>query len=234
MPNAIVTGGTQGIGKATVEKLLSEGFTVATCARNKEDLNNLKVQWADQYPDSKLITIKTDLSKKEEVLAFAEDIKRSFETIDILVNNAGIYYPGNICDEPDGSLEQMLSTNLLSVYHLTRALLPQLKAQRSGYIFNICSVASLKAYPGGGSYSISKYALLGFSENLREELKADNIKVVSVCPGATNSRSWEGSGIDPERIMDPTDVSEMIWATYTLSSKANVDMLVMRPQLGDL
>lgn len=234
MPNAIVTGGTQGIGKATVEKLLSEGFTVATCARNEEDLNNLKVQWADQYPDSKLITIKTDLSKKEEVLAFAEDIKRSFETIDILVNNAGIYYPGNICDEPDGSLEQMLSTNLLSVYHLTRALLPQLKAQRSGYIFNICSVASLKAYPGGGSYSISKYALLGFSENLREELKADNIKVVSVCPGATNSRSWEGSGIDPERIMDPTDVSEMIWATYTLSSKANVDMLVMRPQLGDL
>lgn len=234
MPNAIVTGGTQGIGKATVEKLLSEGFTVATCARNEEDLNNLKVQWADQYPDSKLITVKTDLSKKEEVVAFAEDIKRSFETIDILVNNAGIYYPGNICDEPDGSLEQMLSTNLLSVYHLTRALLPQLKAQRSGYIFNICSVASLKAYPGGGSYSISKYALLGFSENLREELKADNIKVVSVCPGATNSRSWEGSGIDPERIMDPTDVSEMIWATYTLSSKANVDMLVMRPQLGDL
>lgn len=234
MPNAIVTGGTQGIGKATVEKLLSEGFTVATCARNEEDLNNLKVQWADQYPDSKLITVKTDLSKKEEVVAFAEDIKRSFETIDILVNNAGIYYPGNICDEPDGSLEQMLSTNLLSVYHLTRALLPQLKAQRSGYIFNICSVASLKAYPGGGSYSISKYALLGFSENLREELKADDIKVVSVCPGATNSRSWEGSGIDPERIMDPTDVSEMIWATYTLSSKANVDMLVMRPQLGDL
>ncbi len=234
MPNAIVTGGTQGIGKATVEKLLSEGFTVATCARNEEDLNNLKAQWTDQYPDSKVITIKTDLSKKEEVLAFAAQVKESFKTIDILVNNAGIYYPGNIYDEPDGSLEQMLSTNLLSVYHLTRALLPQLKAQRSGYIFNICSVASLKAYPGGGSYSISKYALLGFSENLREELKADNIKVVSLCPGATNSRSWEGSGIDPERIMDPTDVSEMIWATYTLSSKANVEMLVMRPQLGDL
>lgn len=234
MPNAIVTGGTQGIGKATVEKLLSEGFTVATCARNEEDLNNLKAQWTDQYPDSKVITIKTDLSKKEEVLAFADQVKESFKTINILVNNAGIYYPGNICDEPDGSLEQMLSTNLLSVYHLTRALLPQLKAQKSGYIFNICSVASLKAYPGGGSYSISKYALLGFSENLREELKTDNIKVTSVCPGATNSRSWEGSGIDPERIMEPTDVSEMIWATYTLSSKADVEMLVMRPQLGDL
>lgn len=234
MPNAIVTGGTQGIGKAIVEKLLSEGFDVATCARSKDDLESLRLEMAEKYPDRTLIAHSVDLSNKEEVLSFAKSTKDMFPTIDILVNNAGIYFPGNITDEPEGRLEQMLSINLLSAYHLTRSILPALIGQKQGHIFNICSVASLKAYPGGGSYSISKYALLGFSENLREELKAEGIRVTSVCPGATNSRSWEGSGIDPERIMDATDVSEMVWATYTLSAKANVETIVIRPQLGDL
>lgn len=234
MPNAIVTGGTQGIGKAIVEKLLSEGFDVATCARSKDDLESLKQEMAKKYPDRTLITLSVDLSNKEEVLYFAKSIQEQFSSIDVLVNNAGIYFPGNIADEPEGCLEQMLSINLLSAYHLTRRILPELIAHKQGHIFNICSVASLKAYPGGGSYSISKYALLGFSENLREELKAEGIRVTSVCPGATNSRSWEGSGIDPDRIMDPEDVSEMIWATYTLSAKANVETIVIRPQLGDL
>jgi short-subunit dehydrogenase len=109
-----------------------------------------------------------------------------------------------------------------------------MKSRGQGHIFNMCSVASLKAYPNGGSYSISKYALLGFSENLREELKPFSIKVTSVCPGATYTPSWEGSGVEPGRIMEAADIAAMIWGAYSLSPQANVDTIVLRPVKGDI
>ena len=157
-----------------------------------------------------------------------------FPVIDLLVNNAGTYLPGTIADEPDGLIEKMIGVNLYSAYYLTRHILPVMKAEKQGHIFNMCSIASLRAYPNGGSYSISKYALLGFSDNLREELKEHNIKVTSVCPGATYTPSWEGSGVEPGRIMEATDSAAMIWGAYSLSPQANVETIIMRPVKGDL
>jgi len=104
----------------------------------------------------------------------------------------------------------------------------------SGHIFNICSIASLQAYSFGGSYSISKYALEGFSKNLREELKDKGIKVTGVYPGATYTNSWAGSGVEPSRIMESNDIAKMIIAAAHLSPQAVVEDIVMRPQLGDL
>ena len=109
-----------------------------------------------------------------------------------------------------------------------------MKEERKGHIFNMCSIASLKAYPNGGSYSISKYALLGFSENLREELKEYGIKVTSICPGATYTPSWEGSSIEPGRIMEAADVATMLWSAYNLSPQSDVETIVMRPVKGDI
>ena len=103
-----------------------------------------------------------------------------------------------------------------------------------GHVFNICSIASLNAYAQGGSYSISKFALLGFSKNLRLELKDKGIKVTAVCPGATYTNSWNGSGIDPMRIMESEDIAKMIFAAAHLSPQAVVEDIVMRPQKGDL
>jgi short-subunit dehydrogenase len=104
----------------------------------------------------------------------------------------------------------------------------------AGHIFNICSIASLHAYPQGGSYSISKYALEGFSKNLREELKDKGIKVTGVYPGATYTNSWAGSGVAPSRIMEAEDIAKMIFAATQLSPQAVVEDIVMRPLLGDL
>jgi NADP-dependent 3-hydroxy acid dehydrogenase YdfG len=95
-------------------------------------------------------------------------------------------------------------------------------------------VAALKAYPQGGAYSISKYALDGFSKNLREELKPHFIKVSTVNPGATMSDSWSGSGIDEARIMRPEDIADIIWTVFNLSPQTVVEEIVLRPQLGDL
>lgn len=128
----------------------------------------------------------------------------------------------------------MLNVNLFSAYHLTRALLPGMIKNKSGHIFNVCSIASLKAYANGGSYSISKYALMGFSKNLREELKPFNIKVTSIYPGAVYTSSWEGADVLPSRIMEVNDIAEMVYAASILSPQACVEDIVLRPFLGDL
>jgi short-subunit dehydrogenase len=127
-----------------------------------------------------------------------------------------------------------MAINLYSAYHLTRALLSCLRPYRRGHIFNMCSIASLIAYPNGGSYTISKFALLGFSKALREELKPEGIKVTSVMPGAAWSDSWRGANFPVERLMQADDIAKMIWAAYQLSDSAVVEDLVIRPQLGDL
>jgi NADP-dependent 3-hydroxy acid dehydrogenase YdfG len=123
---------------------------------------------------------------------------------------------------------------LYSAYYLTRALLPMMLPRRDGHIFNMCSIASIMAYPNGGSYTISKFALLGFSKVLREEMKTKGIKVTAILPGATWSDSWAGADYPPERLMQADDIAKTIWAAYNLSDSAVVEELVIRPQLGDL
>jgi short-subunit dehydrogenase len=154
--------------------------------------------------------------------------------VDVLVNNTGTFIQGNVSDEPDGALETMLDVNLYSAYHTTRTLLPRIMGQKSGHIFTICSIASLAAYPGGGAYSISKYALLGFTRNLRAELMEHGIKVTAVIPGAVYTDSWKGSGVPPDRIMEAEDLAHIIFAASQLSPQAVVEDIVLRPQLGDL
>lgn len=234
MRYAVITGGTQGIGKAVAEKFLSEGFNIAICSRNIEDLAAVESEWNAKYPAGSVIKYQADLSIKEEVAAFATYVLANFPYVDALVNNAGLFLPGKLAEEPEEQLEMLMKVNLYSAYHLTRYLLPSMKQKQAGHIFNMCSVASLKAYNNGGAYSISKYALLGFSDNLRHELIQDRIKVTAVSPGATYSRSWESSGIDPDRIMETADIAKMIWAAYQLSPQANVEHIVIRPLQGDL
>jgi len=131
-------------------------------------------------------------------------------------------------------LESQLATNLYSAYHLTRTLLPAMTAQKSGHIFNICSIASLRAYPNGGAYSISKFALYGFSQNLREEMKPHGIKVTAVLPGAVMTDSWAGFDNSQGRIMEAADIANMVYAATQLSPQACVEDIIIRPQLGDL
>jgi NADP-dependent 3-hydroxy acid dehydrogenase YdfG len=156
------------------------------------------------------------------------------DNIDILVNNAGSFIPGSVHNEQEGALEQMITVNLYSAYNLTRMLLPRMMEHKKGHVFNMCSIASMKAYNNGGAYSISKFALLGFSKNLREEMKPHNIKVTAVLPGAAYTDSWASSGIDPQRIMESNDIAQLIYACAHLSPQACVEEILVRPQLGDV
>jgi short-subunit dehydrogenase len=234
MPFAVITGATQGIGKAIAEKFLKEGFSVAVCARNREDLEQLEAGWKSEFPNRTILCLQADLSEKDQVKAFAQQVLAATSDIDVLVNNAGLFFPGNLADEPEGHLEELMRVNLFSAYHLTRALLPAMKSRKKGHIFNMCSVASLKAYKNGGAYSITKYALQGFSDNLRFELIPDRIRVTAVIPGATYSRSWAASDFPEERFVKTSDIADMVWAAWSVSAGAVVESIVIRPMDGDI
>ena len=231
--NIVITGGSKGMGKAIAQNFVSVKNNVFLCSRNEEEL----AATAKELSKNNAGVVKyfaADLSHKNGVVKFAKWISNQKATIDILINNAGQFIPGSIYNEEEGTLEKMIHINLFSAYHLTRLLLPAMMEKRSGHIFNICSIAALKAYANGGSYSISKYALMGFSKNLREEMKPFNIKVTAVYPGAVYTSSWEGSDITPGRIMEVDDISQMVYAASLLSPQACVEDIVIRPLLGDL
>jgi short-subunit dehydrogenase len=232
--NVVITGASKGIGKAIAEKFVAEGCNVFICARTESTLKETVQDLAAINNIVKIFYSVVDLSVRKQVADFANDIIREFGRVDVLINNAGVFLGGSLANEAEGLLEKMMETNLYSAYHLSRALLPGMIEHKSGHIFNICSVASHQAYPNGGSYSISKYALLGFSKNLREELKPLGIKVTSVSPGATMSDSWSGSMVSEDRIMQASDIAEMIWSISQLSPQAVVEDIILRPLLGDL
>ncbi len=231
---AVVTGASKGIGLAMCIEFAKINYDLIICARDETFLKLAIEKILFENPRTKIYDYLVDVSDAAQLKNFIEKIKEKFDTIDVLVNNAGLYIAGNILDEQDGALEKMLATNLISVYNLTRGLLPLLKNSFRAHIFNLGSVAGTRAYNNGGSYSISKFALHGFSQNLREELKPFNIKVTTVIPGATWSASWEGFEAPHERLMQADDIAKMMVATLHLSNAAVVETITLRPQLGDL
>jgi short-subunit dehydrogenase len=231
--NVVITGASQGIGYAIACIFAEAGHDLFLCSKTAANIEAAGIQLRKDFPQANIHVTTADLSNKQECRTFANWCLQK-GTPSILVNNAGFFLPGNIQDEADETLEQQMAANLYSAYHTTRALLPSMLQVSKGHIFNICSIASLNAYAHGGSYSISKFALLGFSKNLREELKESGIKVTAVCPGATYTNSWKGSGVASERIMEAEDIAKMIFAAAHLSPQAVVEDIVMRPQKGDL
>jgi len=228
----VVTGGTKGIGRAIIEKFAAEGFEIITCARNADDLNALKKAVEKQY-SVKVHTSVVDVSKKNEVEAFGDFIT-AIGDVHVLVNNAGIFVPGQVHDEADGIFEQLMTTNLNSAYYLTRKLIPSMKSAKRGHVFNMCSTASIMPYVNGGSYCISKYAMLGMTKVLREEMKTFDVKVTAIMPGATYTASWEGSDMPEDRFMKSEDLADSVFSAYSLSKSAVVEEIIIRPQLGDL
>jgi short-subunit dehydrogenase len=229
----VVTGGTKGIGRAIIEKFASSGFDVATCSRKPKDLELLTKELKDKFAID-VFTMPADMSIKDQVKDFTTFILKLGRSVDVLVNNAGYFVPGEVTMEPEGTLEDMMTSNVFSAYYTTRGLISEMKKRKSGHVFNMCSIASIKAYPNGGSYAITKFALLGFSKVLREELKESGIRVTAIMPGATRTGSWDGVDLPDERFMKAEDVADAVFAAYSLSGRSVVEEMIIRPQLGDI
>jgi short-subunit dehydrogenase len=232
--NIVISGASKGIGRAIALRFAAAGYDIALSARGANGLEELKKELLSIHPSIQVLTVAADMSQEEEVHRFADAVKQHLGKVDVLVNNAGVFLPGAIHTEPEDNLKKMIDTNLFSAYHLTRALLPEMMEEKRGDIFNICSIASIMAYANGGSYAISKFALLGFSKCLREEMKPHGIRVCAVLPGATLTDSWAGVAIPEDRFMPSEDVAEMIFAAARLSRRTVLEDMLLRPQLGDL
>jgi short-subunit dehydrogenase len=230
----VVTGGSRGIGRAIIEKFMEHGFDAVTCSRDRAHLDELQTFADEQYPEYKLYTFQADLTDINDVKKFCQFVSSLNHPIDVLVNNAGYFISGELISEPDDTLPRMIGANLYSAYHTTRGLVAQMARGRGSYIFNMCSIASFMAYPNGGSYAISKFALLGFSKCLRAELKEEGIRVSAVMPGATLTDSWAGSSYPDDRFVKPEDVADAVFGAYALSPRAVVEEIIIRPQLGDI
>ena len=231
--SVLITGASRGIGKAVAEIFAANGKDLFLSSRNEVALYKAIEELQTNYPSVSIKAKAFDLSDKQQ----AKDLGNwclKYTVPDIIVNNAGLFEPGSVHNEPEGLLESQLGINVSSAYHLTRTLLPKMMERRAGHIFNMCSIASLHAYHNGGAYSISKYAMHGFSKNLREEMKPYNIKVTAIHPGAVLTDSWSGFDNSQKRIMEANDIAKMIYACSQLSFAACVEDIVIRPQLGDL
>ncbi len=226
----VISGCTHGIGRAVAEIFAVSGFNVAGYARNQNEIDEMSTDFKQRFPNAQFLFLKADAANKKDVDMFGTKVLGIFGSVEVLINNAGYFITGSIMDEPEGTLENMLQTNLMGAYHLTRKLGKNI--QRN--IFNICSIASLQAYEAGASYTISKFAMLGFSKQLRLELKETGVKVTAILPGAVKTRSWDGSDLPDSRFVDPTDIAKTIYQIYCLSDGADVEELVIRPQLGDI
>lgn len=232
--NAVITGASRGIGKATARMFALHGYDLYLCSKNEKNLFQTIDELKKDFPNVSVDGKAFDLGKKEQAQLFGEWVNTDADGIDVLVNNAGSFIQGDVSNEPDGALEEMIEVNLYSAYHLTRMVLPKMMAAKAGHIFTLCSIASLAAYPNGGSYSISKFALLGFTKNLRRELQPHGIKVTAIISGAAYTDSWRASGVLEQRLMEAHDIAKVIYDATLLSPQAVVEEIIIRPQLGDL
>ena len=234
MKTAVITGAGKGIGHAIAVRLYLAGYNVAVCSRTEANLIGLKDELMHMRPDGEVYTFVADLGMPDEARDFGGFVLDKLPHVDVLVNNAGSYTPGQIINEPEEALQAMITNNLYSCYYITRALADSMIPRKKGRIINISSRAGIEPYPNGGSYSISKYAMTGFGQNLRMELQPYNIAVTNIYPGAVYTGSWEGVDIDKNAFVQVEDIAELVNTICHLSPMAVVEDLVIRPMRGDM
>jgi short-subunit dehydrogenase len=178
----VITGGSDGIGKALVAQFLALGAKVATCGRNENKLSLLVAE----FPTSNLYTAQVDVSKQDESEAFIKQVVDNWGRIDILINNAGISMRALVSEVSVQTLQNVMDINFWGTVYCTKAALPSIK-QNKGVIVGVSSIAGYRGLPGRSGYSASKFALNGWLEALKTEIYASGTHVMWVCPGFTTS-----------------------------------------------
>jgi 3-oxoacyl-[acyl-carrier protein] reductase len=231
MPDtALVTGATEGIGRAIAEALGRAGYRVGICSRSPEkvaatlaELRGFGIAAAGAA---------ADVAEPDQVARLVDEVRGALGEIDVLVNNAGVLIAIQIKNLTLEEWDPTMATNLRSLYITTRLVLPGMRARRRGTIVNLASLAGRNGFVGGSAYSASKHAVLGFSRSLMLEVRKDNVRVVAVCPGSVATGMLRDQAMlkpDPERILRPEDVAASVLHALTLPTGALVSELDIRP-----
>ena len=224
---AVITGATKGIGRAIAIKLWKEGYHLALVARGLEELTALRDELF--LSGRTVLVYAVDCADKDAVYQFLNDIENDFGFADVLVNNVGAFLPGSMLDEADDAFEKQQALNVNAAYYISKFFGKKMRTDQRGHIFNICSVASKAPVENGGSYSVTKAAMLSLNNVLRQELAPHNVKVTAFLPGSTKTSSWEGTTIPDEKFVQPEDIAETLFTILNLSKGVNVDEVLITP-----
>lgn len=222
---AIITGASQGIGKAIALHLSQQGMIVGLLARNEEKLQEV----AEQCPNPSHI-MAIDIKDVQKVQEHLMDFKQKWGKIDVLVNNAGVSYRANVQEADLKKWNDIIDTNLTSVVAITQFVLPDMLQAKQGAIINIASIASKISYAGGSAYCASKHALLGFTNALFEEVREHKIKVCAICPGFVNTELVASKNLDMTKMIQPEDIAQCVDFILNFPSTGCPTEITIRPQ----
>ena len=217
---ALVTGAGKGIGRAVALALATEGVNVGLLARTDSDLPSLAAEIATH--GVKTCSVVVDVADRAAMEAAAAQIAQELGPVDILINNAGIGHFAKFMEMEPAQWEHIIQVNLMGTYYATRAVLPDMIARQTGDIINISSTAGQRGAAGTSAYSASKFAVLGLTESLMQEVRKHNIRVSALTPStvatplALENKLTDGN---PEKVMQPEDLAEFIVAQLKLNRR---------------
>ncbi|MDD1512707.1 3-ketoacyl-ACP reductase [Priestia megaterium] len=214
---ALITGAGKGIGRSTAIELAKEGVNIGLIARTEVDLKAVASEL--EAFDVQVAYTTADVSSMEEVNAAVEHLHTKLGATDILINNAGIGKFGSFLELDPAEWKQIIDVNLMGVYYVTRAVLPQLIEKNGGDIINISSTAGQKGAPVTSAYSASKFGVLGLTESLALEVRKHNIRVTALTPSTVATELAYKENLtdgNPDKVMQPEDLAEIMVAQLKL------------------
>ena len=221
---AFITGAARGIGKATALLLAKEGVNVGLPARTEATLKEVAAEI--EGLGVKVAYATADVSSQEQVEAATSKLTNDLGPTDILINNAGIATFGTVMDMDPKEWQQIIDTNLMGTYYVTRAVLPQLIEKNGGDIINISSTNGLSGAATSSAYSASKFAVIGFTESLAQEVRRNNIRVSALTPSTVATDLAVGLNLIKEnnesKFMQPEDIAEFIVSQLKLNPRVYV------------
>lgn len=226
----IVTGASKGIGESISLKLANENYDVIIFGRDKIRLEKLSQNLKNLGSNSKFYS--GDVADFKFVQQSVDDILKNYRRINAVINNAGFGIFKPFIDSTVEEFKQLIDTNLIGVYNFSKAVINHMIEKEDGTIINISSLAGKVGFQSGTMYSATKHAVMGFSKSLMQEVRKYNVRIVSVCPGSVNTEMISNTTISPkdvEKILQPEDVSEMVYAILNLPQRALVSEIEIRP-----
>lgn len=227
---ALVTGATQGIGRATALALGRAGYRVGVCARTAAKVDAFVAELRGEGIEA--AGTAADVGDPAQVTHAVSELTAALGEPGLLVNNAGVLIARPFEELTLEDWDVTMSTNLRSLYLVTRGVLPAMRRRREGTIVNVASLAGRNGFAGGAAYCASKHAVLGFSRALMMEVRKEGIRVVAICPGSVDTGMLRNQPMlksDPERILRPEDVADTILHAVRLPNRALVSELDIRP-----
>jgi 3-oxoacyl-[acyl-carrier protein] reductase len=226
----VVTGGSEGIGRATALALARRGARVAICGRSADRVTEVLHEIVKEQPDG--VGAVCDVRSETSINQFQRRVKERLGTVDVIVNNAGLGYFALLGELTGAQINEMLDVNVKGMLLVTRAFLPAMLERRSGHIVNVSSLAGRNGFVGGTAYTATKHAVLGFSKSLMLEVRDFGIRVTAICPGSVDTSFFAKAGTtvnNAERLLKPEDVADTIVAALQLPDHAMVSELDIRP-----